>query len=110
VESKSMEEDYYVNNAVAVIKDALTRLGVDVNKLDITYKKGVGNKMPKDTTATIRGVPSFTQMISGKTDLVGHFQHGDATGNFIWDPYNGPNPINRPVNRIDAIIIRRKEE
>ncbi|HRR61934.1 MAG TPA: RHS repeat-associated core domain-containing protein, partial [Spirochaetota bacterium] len=110
VKSKAIEEDYYVNDAVAVIKDALTRLGVDVNKLDITYKRGVGNKMPKDTTATIRCVPSFNQMISGNTNLIGHYQHGDMAGNFIWDPYNGSNPINRPVNRIDAIIIRRKEE
>ena len=49
-------------------------------------------------------------MLSGNTEGVGHFQHGDAKGGFIWDPWNGESPVNRPVNRIDAVIIKRKEE
>ncbi len=105
-----INDKYYVINAPAVIQDALSRLGVDVDKLYIEYKRDVKNNIPQGTVATIRGVPSYAQMISGNSESIGHFQHGDAHGGFVWDPWNGTNPDNRPVNRIDAVIIKRKEE
>jgi RHS repeat-associated protein len=110
IKSKVIKENYYVNNATAVIEDALNRLGVDTSKLTIDYIRDVKNNIPEGTIATIRGVPSYRQMLSGNTEDVGHYQHGDAKGGFIWDPWNGQSPINRPVNRIDAVIIKRKEE
>jgi len=109
LEAGTIKENYYVNNAKAVIEDALSRLGVDVSKIIIDYKAKVKN-IPEGTIATIRGMPNYRQMLSGNTEGVGHFQHGDAKGGFVWDPWNGENPVNRPVNRIDAIIIKRKEE
>jgi len=109
IKAKVIEENYYVNNAKAVLEDALTRLGVDTSKITIDYKRNVKN-IPEGTVATIRGVPNYRQMLSGNTEGVGHFQHGDAKGGFIWDPWNGESPVNRPVNRIDAVIIKRKEE
>jgi len=110
IKSKVIEENYYVNNAKAVIEDALNRLGVDTSKLTIDYKRNVKNNIPEGTIATIRGIPSYRQMLSGNTEDIGHYQHGDAKGGFIWDPWNGESPVNRPVNRIDAVIIKRKEE
>ena len=110
IKSKVIRKDYYVNNAKAVIEDALARLGIDTSNLTIDYKANVKNKITEGTIATIRGVPNYRQMLSGNTAEVGHFQHGDAKGSFIWDPWNGESPVNRPVNRIDAVIIKRKEE
>jgi len=66
--------------------------------------------IPRGTTATIRGVPNLVQMTLRNTSEIGHFQHGDANGGFIWDPWQGPEDSGRPVNRIDAIIIKRKED
>jgi hypothetical protein len=109
--------DYYVNDAVAVIKDALTRLGADVSKIDISVirkqdvSESVYNKLLKNATATLRGVPNSEQMNNGQTGEAGHWQHGDASGGFIWDPWNGTSSgSDRPINRLDIVIIKRKEE
>ncbi len=104
-----IKSNYHVNDAKAVIIDALSRLGVDVDKLVIDYR-GKVESIPEGTVATIRGVPNMTQIRDGIINAVGHFQHGDANGGLVWDPWNGTNPDNRQVNRIDAIIIKRKEE
>ncbi len=111
INTGSIETNYYVNDPVAVISDALKRLGVNVDKLLIQVKGNVGNDIPKDTIATLRGVPNMDQLRSGQDNAIGHWQHGDKTGEFIWDPWNGTTSgADRPVNRIDAVIIKRKEE
>ncbi|MGB4268244.1 MAG: hypothetical protein WBK20_03585 [Spirochaetota bacterium] len=117
IKSGAMENNYYVNNAAEVIKDALNRLGVDINKLDILVirKQDVSenkyNELSKKATATLRGVPNYNQMIHGQFQEIGHWQHGDVSGNLVWDPANGTSSSpNRPVNRLDIVIIKRKEE
>jgi RHS repeat-associated protein len=102
IKSGDMEANYYVLDPVAVIKDTLSRLGVNTEKIDIIFKKDVKN-ISKEATATIRGVPS------SERDL-GHFQHGDNKGNLVWDPWTGTNDTGKPVSRIDEVIIRKKEE
>jgi len=117
IESGAIRLDYYVNDPVAVIKDALNRLGADVSKIDISVirkqdvSESVYNKLLKNATATLRGVPNYEQMNNGQMGEVGHWQHGDASGGFIWDPWNGTSSgSDRPINRLDIVIINRKEE
>ncbi len=112
IESGAIRLDYYVNDPVAVIKDSLNRLGADVSKIDISVirkqdvSESVYNKLLKNATATLRGVPNYEQMNNGQTGEVGHWQHGDALGGFIWDSWNGTSSgSDRPINRLDIVII-----
>lgn len=98
IESGNIESNYYVNDAKAVIIDSLKRLGINTDKLFIDYKRDI-KELPKEgVTATI---------LYGSR----HFQHGDSKGNLVWDPANGTVPYTKgPIDRIDAITIRKKEE
>ena len=83
----------------------------DLQKKEVNpEKKGVNKFFKRLFLGSKLDEKLINEILSGNTEGVGHFQHGDAKGGFIWDPWNGESPVNRPVNRIDAVIIKRKEE
>ncbi len=84
--SRAMESNFRVNESVAVIADAVSRLGLDPKRLEIVVAR------PSDpyyadvrasATASLRhvGPESGTEPI--------HWQQGGPQGEFVWDPISG---------------------
>ncbi|NLK45828.1 MAG: hypothetical protein GX297_04150 [Treponema sp.] len=77
------DEFYYVDNPVAVIKDALTILGFP--NAEVTYKDRF-SEIPTDNP------PDFTIRRVKKNGS--HKQLGNPDGTLLWEPYDYNNPSN----------------
>ncbi len=83
-----------VNNSIAVIREAMKQLGVDITNMAIeearpsgqTYNKNQYERVKANATASIRCVTRADSPNSGE---VGHYQEGDKNGNLVFDPISG---------------------
>jgi len=105
----AMETNFLVKDGPAVIKDALTRLGVDTENLEIRISSPGSPTYEQDkqeAIASLRHVGTISN-----PDTAGHWQEGDGVGNFRYDPITGISDGGRKnfPNKTRYVVIRQKE-
>ena len=106
----AMEQDFLVNDGAAVIKDALTRLGVDTENLEIRISSPGSPTYEQDkqeAIASLRHVGTISN-----PDTAGHWQEGYKNGNFRYDPITGASDGGRKnfPNKTRYVIIQSKKQ
>ena len=110
VKSGAIDRDFVVHDSVAVIVDALTKLGVGTEKLDISISR------PTDQDyANVKATATASLLHVGRRDCTGgaaHWEEGDAKGVFRWDPISGTDDGGRKnyENETRYVIISKKED
>ena len=105
----AMETNFTVNDGPAVIKDALTRLGVDTENLEIKISRPDSptyEQDKQDAIASLRHVGTISN-----PNNPGHWQEGYKNGNFRYDPISGNSDGGRKnfPNKTRYVVIRQKE-
>ena len=106
----AMEQNFRVNDAPAVIKDALTRLGVDTENLEIKISRPDSltyEQDKQDAIASLRHVGTISN-----PDTARHWQEGYKNGNFRYDPITGASDGGRKnfPNKTRYVVIRQKNK
>ena len=105
----ALGDNYWINDEVAIINDALERLGYDPSKYNVSYlKPGMDgyDKAAGNATQSLRGIKSYEN-----PEKIGHWQVANGSGKFLWDPTNGPTRNEaRKLLQLQYVIITRKEE
>ena len=106
----AMDQDFTVNDGPAVIKDALTRLGVDTENLEIKISRPDSltyEQDKQDAIASLRHVGTISN-----PNNPGHWQEGYQNGNFRYDPISGNSDGGRKnfPNETRYVIIRSKKQ
>ena len=106
----AMEQNFRVNDGPAVIKDALTRLGVDTENLEIKISRPDSltyEQDKQDAIASLRHVGTISN-----PDTAGHWQEGYKNGNFRYDPITGASDGGRKnfPDETRYVIIRSKKQ
>jgi len=87
----AISETYYVNDPKRVIQEALRQLGEDPQNYNIQVGIQGGPRM-EGATGSVLAVSR-----QDDTTKVGHYEEGDAMGNFRWDPISGNSQGGRVV-------------